>query len=353
MKKKYKYTIDVAISNASSSNVLHAGVSQYAGGGGRLDHVLIKGDGIRLACDRVTLVDLEGIFENYQSGLYGQISKCVLFYISTVGVIPDIAKISIVVERGGIVVKEKLISSKEFKGHPKLQSSLRATFDGASLKIIFDESDKSSAILKSISHLIRSKTKQDTFDRFDSLWKSYNGLYKIIARKSKDHDCHVELRKFIISNPSASKNAVQFTSKMTALDLRSKLRWRALILNDFDDFGKTKSFRDFVMRYTDARLMKVFEETLSYREDFLNAAGLLQDVKRHINKYLAVGVNNELEVVAILCIKYMYFVRNKSAHGERMDRIIGLGNKEVAEIKWLCDLLEVLVIDLVNENGLY
>lgn len=353
MKKKYKYTISIAISNASSSDVLHKGTSQYAGGGGRIDQVLIKGDSIRLECDRVTLVDLEGIFQNYQSGLYGQISKCVLFYVSTVGVIPDIAKILIVVERGGAFVKDKLIRSKEFKGHPKFQSPLKASFDAASLTAIFDESDKSSAILKSISHLIRSKTKQDTFDRFDSLWKSYNGLYKIIARKSKDFDCHIELRRFILLNPSASKNISQLTNRMTALELRSQLRWRALILNDFDSIEKTKSFHDFVMRYTDARLMKVFEETLSYREDFLKSEGLLPNVKKHINQHLKAGVNNEQEVVAILCIKYMYFVRNKSAHGERMDRIIGLGNKEVTEIKWLSDLLEVLIIDLVNVSKLY
>lgn len=49
----------------------------------------------------------------------------------------------------------------------------------------------------------------------------------------------------------------------------------------------------------------------------------------------------------------MYFVRNKSAHGERMDRIIGLGSKEAKEIKWLSDLLEILVIDLINNNNLY
>ncbi|MBK4989218.1 hypothetical protein [Pseudomonas sp. S36] len=353
MKKKYKYKIIIAIRDSASSDVLYQGTSQYPGGRSRFDNVLIKGDSLSLECDRVTLVDLEGIFENYQSGLYGQISKSILFYISTMGTIPNIEKISIAVERGGIVVKNKVINSDEFKGHPKLLSPLRTSFDAGSLKTIFDESDKSSAILKSISHLIRSKTKQDPFDRFDSLWKSFNGLYKTITQKSKDFDCHLELRKFIISNPSASKNIAHLTSKMTALDLRNQLRWRALILNDFDTIKKTKAFYEFVTRYTDARLMKVFEETLPYRKDFLKSENRLSDVEKHINTHLNAGVKNEQEVVAILCIKYMYFVRNKSAHGERMDRIIGLGNKEVKEINWLGDLLEILIIDLVNASRLY
>ena len=103
MKKKYKYKIEIAVSNANSSAVLYDGVSQYAGGGGRLDQVSIKGGGISLECRRATLVDLEGIFNNYQSGLYGQISKCVLFYISTMQAIPDIAKISIRVERDKVI----------------------------------------------------------------------------------------------------------------------------------------------------------------------------------------------------------------------------------------------------------
>ena len=222
-----------------------------------------------------------------------------------------------------------------------------------SLQSIFDESDKSAALLKSVSHLIRSKTKKDTFDRFDSLWKSYNALYKIIARRQKEHDCHVELRRFILNNVSASKSIAKHIGKITAAELRNKLRWRALILNDFESLEKTKSFHDFILRYTDARLMKVFEETLPYREGFLNAKGLLQSVENHIGKHLNLGVNNDQEVISFLCIKYMYFVRNKSAHGERMDRIIGLGNKEVKEIKWLSDLLEMLVIDLINDNKLY
>lgn len=353
MKKKYKYSIYVAINNAASTTVLYKGTSQYAGGGGRLDQISIKGGGISLECGRATLIDLEGVFKNYQSGLYGQISKCILFYISTMQAIPDIASISIKVEREGVFIKEKLISSKEFKGHAELQSQLKARFNSVSLQVIFDESDKSAALLKSISHLIRSKTKQDTFDRFDSLWKSYNALYKIIARKPKDHECHVELRKFILNNPSASKSIVKLTSKMTASELRAKLRWRALILNDFESLEKTKSFHDFIMRYTDARLMKVFEEILPYREAFLNTKGLLQNVKNHIKTHLNSGINNDQELVSILCIKYMYFVRNKSAHGERMDRIIGLGSKEAKEIKWLSDLLEILVIDLINDNKLY
>lgn len=353
MRSKYKYIISIEINDNLPEETIFIGKSNYPGGGTLTDDIHIKNNKITLECYRVGEIKLDGIFDNYQSGLYGQIAKSILYYICIKQAAPSINKIEMLAEYKSEKQQSKTINSSDFKFHPALLPFQHATFSPTSLEILFGETERSSSILKSISHLIRSKTKNDIFDRFDSLWKSYNALYRTIASKSKDHDCHKDLRSFILAKPIASTNAAALIANLTSKELREKIRWRALILNDYESINLTKSFHDFILRYNDPKLMAVFEEILPYREKFLQTQNLLQPVKNHIAKNIQKDITNNQEIVAIICIKYMYFVRNKSAHGERLDRIIGLSNKEAKEIKWLSSILETLIIDLINAHTLF
>jgi hypothetical protein len=353
MRSKYGYTIEIKINNSVTQPPIFSGPCEYSGGGAYTDKLEITNSKILLQCTRVSEIDLEGVFNNYQSALYGQITKAIFFYIGVKQSIPEILSIKISISYRDAAIREKNIGASDFKSHAKFASDFLSEFKPNALKVIFDESEKGVGLLKAVSHLTRSKTKTDIFDRFDSLWKAFNALYRVIAKKTGDHECHRITRTFILSHASASATAVKMIENMTADKLRSQLRWRQLILNDFESYKKTEAFRDFVLRYTDARLMHVLKETLPYRQDYLIKAGLLGVVEAHIEKHLKAAKLDNQQLVAALCIKYTYFVRNKSAHGERLDRIIGLSNKEAIEIKWLSDLLEHLIIDLINANVLY
>ncbi|RQV04763.1 hypothetical protein DF047_23010 [Burkholderia cenocepacia] len=352
MAEKYQYLLQVVLESKASAN-LFAGHVQYAGGGSRTDAVRVDENQIELKCERVSLIDLDGVFVNYQSAIYNQMAKGISFHICAMQAIPEVKKITLTAKRGNVKIKEKIIGADELNNSVRLLSKFKANFNLKSLEIIFSESEKSSEVLKAISYLIRSKTKGDPFDRFDSLWKAYNSIYRAIGKKKTDHECQVALRSFILKHHAASQTATDMVSGMTAKELRSKLRWRALILNDYENFAKTEAFSKFILRYTDARIMEVFQEILPYRQNFLSDAGLLGKVEQHIEKNVKSAVVSDAEVTALICIKYMYFIRNKSAHGERLDRIIGLGTKETKEVKWLSDLLEALIIDLINVNHLY
>ena len=63
---------------------------------------------------------------------------------------------------------------------------------------------------------------------------------------------------------------------------------------------------------------------------------------------------NDNEVVSLLTGKYMYFVRNKTFHGEKVDSSFRLTvNKEDKELKFLNSVLEPYLIDLINANDIY
>lgn len=353
MRPKYHYHVDIKINNSEKNATLFRGNYAYSGGGTYRDQLEITNNTITIQCKRVSKIDLNGVFNNYQSALYWQITKAIFFYIGAKHVVPEISQIDITTTYRDTIIDKKSIGASDFESHATLNKKFLTNFKTDKLQTILEETEKGQGLLKSVSHLTRSKTKTDKFDRFDSLWKSFNALYRTISKKTTDHECQIETRRLILKHPQASITAAHVVKSITAEKLRSQFRWRQLILNDYEHSGKAEAFKDFVSRYTDPRVMHVLKETLPYRKDSLASAGFLDTVEKHLSKHLQAARPSNQQLVAILCIKYAYFVRNKSAHGERLDRIIGLSNKEVTEIKWLSDLLEHLIIDLINANDLY
>jgi len=351
--KNYAYEVKILFDEIESKASIFEGFVQY-GSKNRTDKMIINEDSIFIFCNRTNLIDLDGVFNNYKSIIYGQIIKALAFYMGTKKTAPNIKSIQISCKKNQRLIASKKITSSHFQ-HKKFHTKFQGTFKSASLRTIFEENKKGASILKTITYVLRSKTKEDVFDRFETLWKGYNGLYKEITQETNDHNCHVKLRAFILANPNATLNTQKILSKLDSADLRSKIRWRDLILNDFDTSKKAVAFKEFVCRYSDSRLLSVLNLVLNYRIEMLkNAVPPLDLVtQQHITDCINANQQCDSEIVAFLCIKYMYFVRNKSVHGERIDRIVGITNKETDEVTWLSNILESLVVDLVNAQALY
>ena len=124
-----------------------------------------------------------------------------------------------------------------------------------------------------------------------------------------------------------------------------------MLLNDYDTPAKTAALADFIMRYHDGRIMKMLDEKLACRKDYLIAAGLMASVNAHIRSHIACRVDAEL--VALLSIKYSYFVRNKLFHGEVMDGTFRIKTNNLdVEIQRLNELLEILVKEVIENYTL-
>ncbi len=352
---KYKYEVSIKLRGKHASGKIFTGQVEWGTRTPRkTDLVIIGKNLISIECERIRPVCLKGVFDNYNSFVYNQISKALAFYMCSQQKAADIESIKIIEKKNDKKTGNKKLLTEGIQPR-KFYSNFQGTFDVSLLQEIFLENPKSKSLFKAVTYFLRSKTKQDVFDRFESLWKGYNGLYKVIASQTNDFECHKALREFILKNPNATKNTQRKISAFTAQDIRNVMRWREFVLNDFETIKQAKSFHDFVLRYKDHRIMEVIEKILPYRISMLEnlSPPLDGSVKTHINQQINAGYIDDAEVVALICIKYMYFVRNKSVHGERIDRIVGTDNKETKEVTWLCELLESLIIDLINGNSLY
>lgn len=228
--------------------------------------------------------------------------------------------------------------------------SALATIESAKAAILLSETPTGRAVLNASTHLIKSLDSSSAFERFEKLWRAFNALYKAFAKQNSDHACHVALRDHIRQNPALFPLSIAKVAPLTAADIRANIRLNQMILNNYPTQAKAPAFADSITRNSDPRILELYRNSLPIREAFLNTAGRLAPVTAHITAGIAANIACDADVLATLCIKYMYFVRNKMAHAEKIDHGFSFlhGSADESEISWLAPYLEALVIDLIN-----
>jgi hypothetical protein len=355
MTRENNYTIEICFDQKIQNKKLFIGSVPYFGSSSFSDRFEICTDKIIIQAKRSALIPLENIFYNHFSSLYNQIIKSLLFIYSTNRVFAPIKKIYISRARNNKILDEKRLDSTQI--NQVLDSSFKLNYriNSDKLQQMFIDDQKGQGTLFAISYLLKANTSKNEGDKFERLWKSFNRLYTLIGKDSQDFTCLRNLRQFIVDNPSV---LILSTKKITSLDskkLRNSIRWRSMLLDNFDTEAKTESFRDFVLRYNDKRIMEVLLETkYGFREDYLKKKGFFDVVEKHIQDSISNNIIIDNEIITLLTGKYMYFVRNKSFHGEKIDSTFRLHvNKEDIELKFLNSILEPYLIDLINANDKY
>jgi hypothetical protein len=124
-----------------------------------------------------------------------------------------------------------------------------------------------------------------------------------------------------------------------------------MLQNNHPTANRTKALKETILRTTDRRILEIYKTTLPIREAFLRAEGHYNAINTHLQTQAAAPQMAPADIVASLCIKYMYFVRNKIAHAERVDYGFAFvrGSAEETQIRWLMPMLEALIIDLLNK----
>lgn len=354
MTRENKYIISI-IFEKGNNFVSRQIKSTYIGSGTFQDDIEITPERIIITAHRSSKINTDDIFYNYSSSLYIQIMKSLIFYYLNSESSVTIQNISVKRYRNN-----KLLNSQEITSSNLTQVAsssfkiLKNNLDVTKLCKLFDNDEKGEAILIASSYIAKANSITDEIEKFERLWKAFNRLYKFIGKNQNELNCHLALKDFIFKNTDKFPLVIQKVKRFSASEIRTNLRWRALILNDYEKPNQTKAFYDFILRYTDKRVMELLQELLIYRKDNLVKEKLYNRALNHIQSHIAQNCIKDEEIVTLLCVKYMYFVRNKLMHGEKLDSTFRLlPNKEIKELRWLNGILELLVIDLINCNDSY
>ncbi|ECI3933230.1 hypothetical protein AHW90_07300 [Salmonella enterica subsp. enterica] len=311
------------------------------------DYLSISGRMIIIKGSRVNKLNVGQVINNHNGEINNQITKALCLYFCTNEIICKINNIKIECDNE----KPFSYTSSELN---QLTNSVVATpllnnLDNDSLRIILESTPKGRAYYYALTHLIRALTLENEYDSFEKVWKAFNSIYKEITGKSNDHDCLREMREFILNNSENLPLSMSYCKKLTMAKIREHMTWNKMILNDFPTISNTKAYRDFILRYTDKRIMGIARES-TIRNEFLAQKDFLEVVQNHMDNNLK--TINDAEIVSILCIKYMYYLRNKTIHGEHIDAgfRVSPSNAPSGNIKWCKKILILLLCDLFNLN---
>ncbi len=275
--------------------------------------------------------------------------KSILFYYANMREFVKIKSIKISRARSKGALDERFFSDDQFSqvldSSFKLNYEIRCNF----LTEMLNENARGQAILIAVSYILIANTNLSESEKFEKLWKAFNRIYTYISESKNDHYCLKYLRNIVLRCPDVLIYSRDVVNTLSTLTLRNAIRWRAMILDNYDTESKTNSFKDFVLRYTDKRIMEILlQANYGYREDNLRKYGCFDEVNLHINTSIGNGIQKDDEVIMFLTGKYMYFVRNKTFHGEKIDSSFRLSVNEDQQMNFLNSILEPYLIDLIN-----
>lgn len=351
------YEILIELDNSYDS-LLFKGKIDYSGSSTFKDDVEIYRNRIIIVASRSSNIDLSTIFYNLKSSLYGQIIKTLVYYYIVCRTENTINIITINRKRGNNILDSKVLKKPDINQIISKRPVRKYAFDKNKIQILFTETPKGKAILNSLSYYIKATCMTDDAERFERFWKSFNPLYRLIGSnrlnesKIEEFKCLCETRNHIEEYPECFINSIKQMSGVNAENLR-KLRWRDMILNNYPHGTRINDYKKAVFRYTDSRIMNCYLETIGNVDQYLKADGSYERIFEHLTLNIKNNKIKDLELISFFILRYMYYVRNKAFHGEKLDATFRLTiNKEAVEFKLLNGKLEAFIVDLINSNDI-
>jgi hypothetical protein len=382
---KNQYKIEIYFKHYDNEYEIYNGEMSYKGATSNLDSISITNRKILIVAERSSIINPKDILENDSSTIYTQVIKSLLFYYLFKGEYIEIESINITREKNTILQQFTLPNGDTSLNQVLTSSFLldsTINFDSETLENIFKNDEKSIALYNSISYILKANASREASEKFEKLWKAFNSIYRYFGNGKSENDCQRILRTFLLNNHNQFSLSKEKVTNFNNDTLRERIRLRDLILNDYETKNLTVTFLSFIYRYTDYRISKILRETLVYREDFIKDIMSIDNVQSKFSKlsnvtflynscngsasphciydkvaeYLDNNYNNQvvsdIEVVAFICIKYAYYMRNKIFHAEKHDLSFRfIENKLTEELDWINSILETLILELIKSNN--
>lgn len=320
------------------------------------DSFIFKTKEICIIASRSSIYDGNAILNNTSNSIYQQISKALLYCYAIN--LSSLQLTSISITRKTLRKEEEVVTLRYDKKTQPLHGNIITPiiFNEANLATLLQEDDKAENLKNVLSHWLKGMSSADRYYKFERLWRAFEQLSFYGNRASADNSDFKALRKmrnFFIGNPHYFTHTKNLLSTMSYDELR-KFQWRKLILNNYPRGGKRGVYEGyqnyFVLANTDYRIINLLDETLVLRQSELNQYGFIANIQNHITYYKRHQQTDDMQLAALLCCKYSYFLRNKMFHGEMVDVTFSFipNNNDDVLIDELNKILGIVTSELIN-----
>lgn len=345
----YHYHIKILFQGNGIPRSIGRETSKYSGSLNYEDTFIFGSKSCSMVLSRSKKYEDGSILSNANNTITTQIVKALLCYYAISNDFPNIRSISIVRKQHGH--DDYAYTECNSLIQPITSTKIRnLVFQQQDISGLLEETPKGQSLRIAMSYWLKGIASNDEYYKFDHIWRAFNRLFMYQGNSTKEIDCMIDFRNFLIMNSTSFPQSIAITNGYSKDQLHS-FRWSKMILNNHDIQSKTKALVDFVKRYHDGRIMALLDEKLSCRRTYLRVEGLDSDVNTYINNHL--GDKCDIELVALMTLKYAYFVRNKVFHGETPDGTFKVKQDNIdKEMSSLNELLEILVYEIMKNHSL-
>ena len=324
----YEYRIRIVFSSASKECNRLTYNASYPKGNRKTDEIRFFKKRIDIRAYRSRKCTAESIMFNCNNSINAQITKALLFYHAVSSKIPQIDKIQITCFPNKEDEQNAVYTSRGDVLQPLMcvtGTTKTPVRPNALEQIVFNENERGKSLRIVISYWLKAQSCKDVGICFNYLWRAFNHIYQYHHNGGTEFDCLCDIRQFLLNNYQLFPKTICSAVNISALS--TTFRWNKMITNNYPTISNTNAFADMIKRYTDSRIMNLFQERLSIREEYLRTQNRYQDVLNHISSNL--HTKNDIELVVLLCVKYGYYVRNKSFHGETLATTFRIGKDSI------------------------
>lgn len=349
-----KYRIKIHLAN--DSKIVKNFTSPYYQSGVKRDSITFGLRLITIEAERNRCYVENDIFLNLQNSLYNQMYKCLLFHYAVNGMNAAISKIEIFAKRGNF---EYVVCERDFESNnqplPLFDAPIQ--FDEQTLELLLEESNDSFDLRMIIAHLMSAVGETDKIKKLECIWRTFERLctYHRHRPAGERPNILLGLQEMIIELTQHSSR-YNITSNLvhsyTIDNLRDYL-WHDMISNNYKKGGthdKYKEYQDFLVTpFHDSRVVQMLFNMRHYRESDLKIHNYYSSIKSGLSSKIAAARQKDIDIVAILCCHYAYYLRNRLFHGQSLVRCsIFDNNGDSMRIEEITKIITSLTVELIN-----
>lgn len=350
-----KYLVTIKLANSS---ILHKGYNiPYYMSGTKTDEVVFNANNIIIRANRGKLYSEKDIFLNVQNSLYNQLYKCLLFHYALNGERAKIVAIVIdVVGFSGNPIHYERCFNNENQPFPLYKSPI--AFKPQVLELLLNETDESFLFRLIMGHWMSAAVQDNgKIRKLECIWRTFERLcayhrHRSISERPNITDGLKQMIGELTTNPQYYPQSSSFVHSFTYEYLRGFL-WHDMISNNYPKGGNENKYRDYVRYmvrpFTDVRVMSLMYDVRKYRKRDLIRHGFYSSMKSDCEHKINNPSQKDIDIVALLCCHYAYYLRNRLFHGQSLVRSsIFRHNEDDMRLCKISLLLELLTIELIN-----
>ncbi|MCR5349688.1 MAG: hypothetical protein K6E20_01710 [Acholeplasmatales bacterium] len=315
----------------------------------KYDEITISDREIIIEGERSNKVSFEDFKFNQNNGIHKQFLKSLLYLYFTRGNCFKIKKITF--EQGTKNIESSTIFKDDL--NQLFIKPLNHKINSSVCERVFNyySSNSQNKFFNALSLFVIGLNNQDDFDPF---WKAFNSIYNAISSKNQEKDKIKDARMFIENNWDRMILCESRCNTITKDYIRN-FSVREFIFSEFKkNANGSKEYSNMVCSFTDKRIIELFDDIKSYKNDLLLAHGYLNDVNNHISNLIVHNILKNSDIIRFLILKYAYYLRCKYFHAEKAcANFVVKNTNDEKNLVNITSLLKTLLYDLLNCADLY